>query len=46
VYACGSDAMIRTARERLLASGLPARQFHSDAFVASSATPTTTGPSP
>ena len=44
VYACGSDAMIRTAREHLLARGLPARQFHSDAFVASSATPSS-GPS-
>lgn len=45
VYACGSEAMIRSARERLLALGLPPRHFHSDAFVASSATPST-GPSP
>lgn len=35
VYACGSDAMIQGAREQLLAAGLPARHFHSDAFVAS-----------
>jgi CDP-4-dehydro-6-deoxyglucose reductase, E3 len=39
VYACGSDAMIRHARRLLLARGLPDRQFHSDAFVASYATP-------
>lgn len=35
VYACGSDAMVHSARERLLAAGLPAGLFHSDAFVAS-----------
>lgn len=35
VYACGSDAMIHSARERLQAAGLPADRFHSDAFVAS-----------
>lgn len=35
VYACGSDAMIHAARERLLAAGLPAHHFYSDAFVAS-----------
>lgn len=35
VYACGSDAMIHSARERLLAAGLPANHFYSDAFVAS-----------
>lgn len=35
VYACGSDAMIHSARARLNAAGLPARQFHSDAFVCS-----------
>lgn len=35
VYACGSDSMIRAARERLLAAGLDARRFHSDAFVCS-----------
>jgi CDP-4-dehydro-6-deoxyglucose reductase len=36
VYACGSDAMINSARAQLLASGLEARRFHSDAFVCSS----------
>jgi CDP-4-dehydro-6-deoxyglucose reductase, E3 len=35
VYACGSDAMIHAARTALLAAGLPARRFHSDAFVSS-----------
>ena len=35
VYACGSDAMIRSAQEKLLAKGLPAERFHSDAFVCS-----------
>lgn len=35
VYACGSDAMIHAARARLLGAGLPARHFHSDAFVSS-----------
>lgn len=35
VYACGSDAMIHSARERLLAAGLPPHHFYSDAFVAS-----------
>jgi CDP-4-dehydro-6-deoxyglucose reductase len=35
VYACGSDAMIHSARERLHAAGLPAGRFYSDAFVAS-----------
>lgn len=38
VYACGSDLMIDSAREQLLARGLPARRFHADAFVCS-ATP-------
>ena len=37
VYACGSDAMIRDARESLIAAGLPGRRFYSDAFVASGA---------
>jgi CDP-4-dehydro-6-deoxyglucose reductase len=37
VYACGSDAMIRSAREMLTAAGLPERRFHSDAFVCSAA---------
>lgn len=35
VYACGSDVMIRAAQTKLLAAGLPDRQFHSDAFVCS-----------
>ncbi|KTT19293.1 2Fe-2S iron-sulfur cluster-binding protein [Pseudacidovorax intermedius] len=36
VYACGSDAMIHSARTALAAAGLPERQFLSDAFVCSS----------
>jgi CDP-4-dehydro-6-deoxyglucose reductase len=35
VYACGSNAMITSAREALTALGLPARNFFSDAFVSS-----------
>lgn len=35
VYACGSNAMIASARAMLLALGLPARRFFSDAFVVS-----------
>lgn len=35
VYACGSSAMIASAREALIALGLPARRFFSDAFVSS-----------
>ena len=35
VYACGSDRMISAARAKLLAAGLPARAFYSDAFVSS-----------
>jgi len=35
VYACGSDAMIRSAKSRLLAAGLPANRFFADAFVPS-----------
>lgn len=35
VYACGSDAMIHSARELLLAAGLSKKNFHSDAFVSS-----------
>ncbi len=35
VYACGSDAMIRSASAALLAHGLDPHQFHSDAFVSS-----------
>jgi CDP-4-dehydro-6-deoxyglucose reductase len=38
VYACGSDAMIRSAREALLAAGLPQQRFLSDAFVCSANT--------
>lgn len=37
VYACGSEAMIESAASALLAAGLPAKRFHSDAFVSSSA---------
>lgn len=36
VYACGSNAMIASAREAMLALGLPANRFFSDAFVSSS----------
>lgn len=36
VYACGSDAMIHSAREQLIDAGLPEERFHSDAFVCSS----------
>lgn len=35
VYACGSDAMIRSARASLLAAGLPDNRFFADAFVSS-----------
>jgi CDP-4-dehydro-6-deoxyglucose reductase len=35
VYACGSNAMIASARVALLALGLPAKRFFSDAFVSS-----------
>lgn len=35
VYACGSNSMITSAREKLLALGLPVRRFFSDAFVSS-----------
>ena len=38
VYACGSNAMIQSAREQLIAAGLPELRFHSDAFVCSSTT--------
>jgi CDP-4-dehydro-6-deoxyglucose reductase, E3 len=37
VYACGSEAMIESARKVLAAAGLPEWRFHSDAFVCSSA---------
>jgi len=36
VYACGSDAMIASARTLFAAHGLPAKRFFSDAFVSSS----------
>lgn len=35
VYACGSDAMIRSAKSSLLAAGLPDNRFFADAFVPS-----------
>jgi CDP-4-dehydro-6-deoxyglucose reductase len=35
VYACGSPAMIDSARAALAAAGLAERDFHSDAFVSS-----------
>lgn len=35
VYACGSDAMVRSARSAFERAGLPPRSFFSDAFVAS-----------
>ena len=33
VYACGSGAMIQSARVALTTAGLPSHRFHSDAFV-------------
>jgi CDP-4-dehydro-6-deoxyglucose reductase len=33
VYACGSDAMIQSAKISLVKAGLPAKCFYSDAFV-------------
>ncbi|MFN9708551.1 MAG: FAD-binding oxidoreductase [Burkholderiales bacterium] len=35
VYACGSDAMIHSAKEVLTLAGLPSHHFYSDAFVCS-----------
>ena len=35
VYACGSDAMIHSAKEALTLAGLPSHHFYSDAFVCS-----------
>ena len=35
VYACGSDAMIHSAREQLTSAGLHPKNFYSDAFVSS-----------
>jgi len=43
VYACGSDAMIHTARASLISAGLPNAHVHSDAFVCSAAPPTPQG---
>lgn len=35
VYACGSDAMIQSAKKRLVDAGLSPNRFYSDAFVCS-----------
>jgi CDP-4-dehydro-6-deoxyglucose reductase len=35
VYACGSEAMIKSAKKQVLAAGLPSQRFYSDAFVSS-----------
>lgn len=35
IFACGNAAMIESAREIALASGLPEQRFHSDPFTAS-----------
>jgi CDP-4-dehydro-6-deoxyglucose reductase len=35
VYACGSDAMIHSAKSTLIEAGLPSQHFYSDAFVCS-----------
>jgi CDP-4-dehydro-6-deoxyglucose reductase len=35
VYACGSEAMIHSAKAQLLDADLPERHFHCDAFVSS-----------
>ncbi len=35
VYACGSELMIHSAKEKLIALGLPQKNFYSDAFVSS-----------
>jgi CDP-4-dehydro-6-deoxyglucose reductase len=35
VYACGSDAMIQSAKAALTQAGLPDKRFYSDAFVPS-----------
>jgi len=37
VYACGSDAMIQSAKATLTRAGLPDKRFYSDAFVPSGA---------
>lgn len=38
VYACGSVAMIQSARERLVQAGFPMARFYADAFVSSGTT--------
>jgi CDP-4-dehydro-6-deoxyglucose reductase len=38
VYACGSPAMIASAKHQLLQAGLPPKCFYSDAFLSSEAT--------
>jgi CDP-4-dehydro-6-deoxyglucose reductase len=35
VYACGSEAMIQSAKAELIEAGLPDKRFYSDAFVPS-----------
>lgn len=35
VYACGSEQMIHSAKEKLVTLGLPHKNFYSDAFVSS-----------
>lgn len=35
VYACGSDAMIQSAKQSLTKAGLPSKSFYSDAFISS-----------
>lgn len=35
VYACGSEAMIDSARKKLISAGLDPKNYHSDAFVSS-----------
>lgn len=37
VYACGSDAMIQSAKAELISAGLSEKRFYSDAFVPSGA---------
>ena len=37
VYACGSDAMIQSAKAELTQAGLPEKRFYSDSFVPSGA---------
>lgn len=37
VYACGSDAMIHSAKMRLVEAGLPVKRFYFDAFVSTGA---------